>query len=506
MQYLFHTDLLIDLIENPSISSDKALAICRSGAVQGWVLSATVPLLVQAARRSNHPEKAQQTLKELLSALSILTQTANDLLQSIADESTDFEVALALAAAKEIKVDGILALDPKPFAASGIPTGTLENWEEIHTEKSDSVALLNIPIGYHEILNDVEANMNQVIRSGYFILGPQVEKLESAIANYCGCDYAVGVSSGTDALLLAMMAEGIGPGDEVVTTPYTFFATAGCISRLGATPVFVDIEPTTFNIDPELIVQKITAKTRAIIPVHLYGQCADMDPIIEIAKQHNLVIIEDAAQAIGAEYKFRRAGSFGKYGCFSFFPTKNLGGFGDAGIITVQDEATRDKLLTLRMHGSKPKYYHKYIGGNFRIDALQAGVVLAKLKYLESWTEKRRTNAQNYHRLFKDSSLTENISLPQEIFPRHVYNQFIIQVNGNRDDLRTFLGENKIATEVYYPVPLHLQECFSDLGHAEGSFQNSEQMANNTLALPISQEVTLKQQEYVVKTIKSYFS
>jgi dTDP-4-amino-4,6-dideoxygalactose transaminase len=333
-----------------------------------------------------------------------------------------------------------------------------------------------------------------------------VEKLESAIANYCGCDYAVGVSSGTDALLLAMMAEGIGPGDEVITTPYTFFATAGCISRLGATPVFVDIEPTTFNIDPELIEQKITAKTRAIIPVHLYGQCADMDPIIEIAKQHNLVIIEDAAQAIGAEYKFRRAGSFGKYGCFSFFPTKNLGGFGDAGIITVQDEATRDKLLTLRMHGSKPKYYHKYIGGNFRIDALQAGVVLAKLKYLESWTEKRRTNAQNYHRLFKDSSLTENISLPQEIFPRHVYNQFIIQVNGNRDDLRTFLGENKIATEVYYPVPLHLQECFSDLGHAEGSFQNSEQMANNTLALPISQEVTLKQQEYVVKTIKSYFS
>jgi dTDP-4-amino-4,6-dideoxygalactose transaminase len=303
-----------------------------------------------------------------------------------------------------------------------------------------------------------------------------------------------------------MMAEGIGPGDEVITTPYTFFATAGCISRLGAKPVFVDIEPSTFNIDPDLIEQKISPKTRAILPVHLYGQCADMDPLIEIAKRHNLVIIEDAAQAIGAEYKFRRAGSFGKYGCFSFFPTKNLGGFGDGGIITVQDEATRDKLVTLRVHGSKPKYYHKYIGGNFRLDALQAGVVLAKLKYLESWTEKRRANAQNYHRLFKASSLSKVISLPEEIFPRHVYNQFIIQVHRNRDDLRTFLGENNIATEVYYPVPLHLQDCYKDLGFQKGSFPNSEQMANETLALPISQEITLQQQEHVVKTIASYFS
>ena len=506
MQYLFHNDLLIHLIENPGSPGDKALDLCRSGAVQGWVLGSTVPLLVRAAQRSNQQEKAQQILKELLSTLSLLTQTADDLLQSIANESTDFEVSLALSAAKEIGVDGILALDPKPFAESGFPAGTPEDWEEIPTKKSDSVPLLNIPVGYHEILNDIETNMNAVIRSGHFILGPQVEKLESAIANYCGCDYAVGVSSGTDALLLAMMAEGIGPGDEVITTPYTFFATAGCISRLGAKPVFVDIEPSTFNIDPNLIEQKISPKTRAILPVHLYGQCADMDPLIEIAKRHNLVIIEDAAQAIGAEYKFRRAGSFGKYGCFSFFPTKNLGGFGDGGIITVQDEATRDKLVTLRVHGSKPKYYHKYIGGNFRLDALQAGVVLAKLKYLESWTEKRRANAQNYHRLFKASSLSEIISLPEEIFPRHVYNQFIIQVHRNRDDLRTFLGENNIATEVYYPVPLHLQDCYKDLGFQKGSFPNSEQMANETLALPISQEVTLQQQEHVVKTITSYFS
>ena len=506
MQYLFHNDLLIHLIENPGSSNDKALDLCRSGAVQGWVLGSTVPLLVQAAQRSNQQEQAQQTLQELLSTLSILTQTADDLLQSIADESTDFEVSLALSAAKEISVDGILTLDPKPFDESGFPAGTPEDWEEIHTKKSDSVPLLNIPVGYHEILNDIETNMNTVIRSGHFILGPQVEKLESAIANYCGCDYAVGVSSGTDALLLAMMAEGIGPGDEVITTPYTFFATAGCISRLGAKPVFVDIEPSTFNIDPELVEQKISAKTRAILPVHLYGQCADMDPIMEIAKRHNLVIIEDAAQAIGAEYKFRRAGSFGKYGCFSFFPTKNLGGFGDGGIITVQDEATRNKLTTLRVHGSKPKYYHKYIGGNFRLDALQAGVVLAKLKYLESWTEKRRANAQNYRRLFKASSLSEVISLPEEIFPRHVYNQYIIQVHRNRDDLRNFLGENNIATEVYYPVPLHLQDCYKNLGFQKGSFPNSEQMANETLALPISQEVTLQQQEHVVKTITSYFS
>jgi len=506
MQYLFHNDLLIHLIENPGSSSDKTLDLCRSGAVQGWVLGSTVPLLVRAAQRSNQQEQAQQTLKELLSTLSVLTQTADDLLQSIADESTDFEVSLTLSAAKEIAVDGILALDPKPFAESGFPAGTPEDWEWIHTKKSDCVPLLNIPAGYHEILNDIETNMNTVIRSGHFILGPQVEKLESAIANYCGCNYAVGVSSGTDALLLAMMAEGIGPGDEVITTPYTFFATAGCISRLGAKPVFVDIEPATFNIDPDLIEQKISAKTRAILPVHLYGQCADMDPVIEIAKRHNLVIIEDAAQAIGSEYKFRRAVSFGKYGCFSFFPTKNLGGFGDGGIITVQDEVTRNKLITLRAHGSNPKYYHKYIGGNFRLDALQAGVVLAKLKYLESWTEKRRANAQNYHRLFKTSSLSEVISLPEEIFPRHVYNQYIIQVHRNRDDLRTFLGGNNIATEVYYPVPLHLQDCYKNFGHQKGSFPNSEQMANETLALPISQEVTLQQQEYVVKTISRYFS
>jgi dTDP-4-amino-4,6-dideoxygalactose transaminase len=490
MQYLFHNDLLIHLIENPGSPSDKVLDLCRSGAVQGWVLGSTVPLLVRAAQRSNQQEQAQQILKELLSTLSILTQTADNLLQSIADESADFEVALAISAAKEIAVDGILTLDPKPFADSRFPAGTPEDWEEINTKKSDSVPLLNIPVGYHEILNDIETNMNGVIRSGHFILGPQVEKLESAIANYCGCNYAVGVSSGTDALLLAMMAEGIGPGDEVITTPYTFFATAGCISRLGAKPVFVDIEPSTFNIDPDLIEQKISPKTRAILPVHLYGQCADMDPLIEIAKRHNLVIIEDAAQAIGAEYKFRRAGSFGKYGCFSFFPTKNLGGFGDGGIITVQDEVTRDKLITLRVHGSKPKYYHKYIGGNFRIDALQAAVVLAKLKYLESWTEKRRANAQNYHRLFKASSLSEVISLPEEIFPRHVYNQFIIQVHRNRDDLRTFLGENNIATEVYYPVPLHLQDCYKDFGLQKGSFPNSEQMANETRKSPSSNRNT----------------
>ncbi len=506
MQYLFHQDLLIDLIENPGTNKEKALDLCRSGAVQGWVLGSTVPSLVQATKRSSQQEQAQRTLKEILSTLSILTQSSSDLLQSIAEESSDFEIALALRAAKEIAVDGILTLDLQPFKESGFPVGTPEDWEKIPAEKPTAVPLLNIPVGYHEILNDIETSMNSVIRSGHFILGPQVEKLETAIANYCGCDYAVGVSSGTDALLLALMAEDIGPGDEVINTPYTFFATAGCISRLGAKPVFVDIDPSSFNIDPELIEQKITAKTRAIIPVHLYGQCADMDPILEIAKRHTLIVIEDAAQAIGAEYKFRRAGSFGKYGCFSFFPTKNLGGFGDGGIITVQDEATRDKLTTLRVHGSKPKYYHKYIGGNFRLDALQAGVVLAKLKYLETWTEKRRANAQNYRQLFEASSLKDIISLPEEIFPRHIYNQFIIQVKRNRDDLRTFLGQNKIATEVYYPVPLHLQDCYKIFGHENGSFPISEQMASETLALPISQEVTLQQQEYVVKTISKYFS
>ncbi len=374
----------------------------------------------------------------------------------------------------------------------------------MNQKQNIKVPLLDIPLSYEAVLADVEKNINEVIRSGYFILGPVVEELERQIAAYCGAKYAVGVSSGTDALLISLMAAGIGEGDEVITTPFTFFATAGSISRLGAKPVFVDIEPTTFNINPKHIEKNITNKTRAIIPVHLYGQCADMDPILDLAKINNLTIIEDAAQAIGSKYKGGGAGSLGDYGCFSFFPTKNLGGFGDGGMVTMASEELYEQVKTLRVHGSNNKYYHKVIGGNFRLDAIQAAVVLAKLKFLDQCTEKRRSNAQTYDRLFKDKGATDSLTLPQEIIPRHVYNQYIVRVKEKRDELRSFLGGENIATEIYYPLPLHLQDCFASLGYKKGDFPESEKAADEIIALPIFPELTTDQLEYVAASISQF--
>ena len=374
----------------------------------------------------------------------------------------------------------------------------------MNQKQNIKVPLLDIPLSYEAVLADVEKNINEVIRSGYFILGPVVEELERQIAAYCGAKYAVGVSSGTDALLISLMAAGIGEGDEVITTPFTFFATAGSISRLGAKPVFVDIEPSTFNINPKHIEKNITNKTRAIIPVHLYGQCADMDPILDLAKKNNLAIIEDAAQAIGSKYKGGGAGSLGDYGCFSFFPTKNLGGFGDGGMVTMASEELYEQVKTLRVHGSNNKYYHKVIGGNFRLDAIQAAVVLAKLKFLDQCTEKRRSNAQTYDRLFKEKGATDSLTLPQEIIPRHVYNQYIVRVKEKRDELRSFLGGKNIATEIYYPLPLHLQDCFASLGYKKGDFPESEKAADEIIALPIFPELTTDQLEYVAASISQF--
>jgi len=366
------------------------------------------------------------------------------------------------------------------------------------------VPLLDIPASYETILQDVKKNIDQVIQSGRFVLGPIVEELEEKIATYCETKYAVGVSSGTDALLISLMAAGVGEGDEVITTPFTFFATAGSISRLGARPVFVDIESDTFNIDPSQIDKSITDKTRAIIPVHLYGQSANMNPILELAQRNNLVVIEDAAQAIGSEYEGRRTGSMGNYGCFSFFPTKNLGGFGDGGMVTMSSEDDYNQIKALRVHGSNLKYYHKLIGGNFRLDALQAGVVLAKLQYLDQWTEKRRKNAQTYNQLFKEKGIADQLILPLEVIPRHVYNQYVIRVNNNRDELRSFLTENNIFTEIYYPLPLHLQDCFASLEYKKGAFPESEKAANDTIALPIFPELAKEQLVYVTEKIDEF--
>jgi dTDP-4-amino-4,6-dideoxygalactose transaminase len=381
------------------------------------------------------------------------------------------------------------------------------------SESTHSIPLLDLKAQYATIREEIRAAIDRVIEAQQFILGPEVEALEHEIATYTGCKYGIGVSSGTDALLVALMAIDIRPGDEVITTPYTFFATAGSIVRLGAVPVFVDIDPLTFNIDPNAIEAKITPRTRAIMPVHLYGQMADMDPIMEIAQRHNLVVIEDAAQAIGAEYKGRRAGSIGHLGCFSFFPSKNLGGFGDGGMVVTSDPTLAEKMRLLRAHGASPKYYHKLIGGNFRLDALQAAVLRVKLKYLDDWTAGRQRNAATYRRLFAEAGLTidppscltagcharnkGDCTLPpgRVVLPveapdrRHIYNQFVIRV-AQRDQVMAALKARQIGHEIYYPVPLHLQECFAYLGQRPGDLPASECAAAETLALPIYPELT----------------
>ena len=378
-----------------------------------------------------------------------------------------------------------------------------------------NVPLLDLKAQYRAIQPEIESAVAEVFTAQAFILGPKVQAFEAACAAYCGTTHAVGVSSGTDALLMALMAEGIGPGDEVLTTPYTFFATAGCVARLGATPVFVDIEPRSFNIDPQQLAAKITKRTKAILPVHLYGRMAEMEAINALARAHGLVVIEDACQAIGSEFHGRRTGGCGDYGCFSFFPTKNLGGAGDGGLITTSDAARAAKLLALRNHGMEPKYFHKLIGGNFRLDALQAAVLHVKLRYLDAWTAARRRNAARYEKLFREAGLAPQIvTLPTtpcaetgradgEQCHCHVFNQYIVRVP-RRDALRAFLAERGIGNEVYYPLPLHLQECFRYLGHQAGDFPESERADAETLALPIYPELADAQAACVVATIGEF--
>jgi dTDP-4-amino-4,6-dideoxygalactose transaminase len=375
------------------------------------------------------------------------------------------------------------------------------------------VPLLDLKKQYKAIKEEIFEAAEEIFESQYFILGPKVESLEKEIAEYCCSKHAVGVSSGTDALLISLMTAGIGPGDGVITTTYTFFATAGAIARVGARPIFVDIDPDTYNISPDGIERAITAMTgteqerlKGIIPVHLYGQCADMDPILKLAIKYNLVVIEDAAQAIGAEYRGKRAGSMGDFGCFSFFPSKNLGAFGDGGMVTTNSDEFFNKLRILRAHGSHPKYYHKIIGGNFRLEAFQAAVVSIKLKHLDQWTNARQENANKYRTLFQGTIFDEVIKLPVEKEDRHIYNQFVISVKEKRDDLRRFLADAGIGTEVYYPVPMNLQECFSDLNYQKGDFPVAEHAALHTLALPVYPELSDDQKAYVVKKIKAFYS
>lgn len=364
-----------------------------------------------------------------------------------------------------------------------------------------SVPLLDLQAQYRPLRDALLAAITRVCDSQRFILGSEVDALERELAQALGVRHAVAVSSGTDALLSALMALAIGPGDEVITSTYSFFATAGCIARVGATPKLVDIDPTTCNLSPDAVGAAITPRTRAIIPVHLYGLCVDMDPILEIAAAANVAVIEDAAQAIGATYKGRQAGTIGTVGCFSFFPSKNLGAFGDGGLVTTNDDCVAHEIRLLRNHGAEPKYFHKRIGGNFRLDALQAAVLRVKLPHLARWSEMRRANAARYGALLGAAGLTARVGLPIEpVGYRHIFNQYVVRVP-NRDRVRAALTVAGIGTEIYYPVPFHLQECFAALGHQRGDFPEAEAAADSTLALPIYGELTPDQQAAVVSAL-----
>ncbi len=359
------------------------------------------------------------------------------------------------------------------------------------------VPLLDLNVQYAGIKDEVLSAIEEVLDSQVCILGPKVAELERQAAALSDCKFGVGVSSGTDALLAALMALEIGAGDEVITTSFTFFATAGCVSRTGATPVFVDIDPRTFNIDPQLIERAITPRTKAMIPVHLFGQMCDMDPIMEIAQRHKLYVIEDAAQAISSTYKGRKAGSIGHAGCFSFFPSKNLGGAGDGGMVVTNDADLNDRLLVMRSHGSKPKYHHKVIGGNFRLDPLQAAVLLVKLPHLGAWSEGRRRNAAIYDQEFAGSPVGTPWISPDGV---SIFNQYVITMP-ERDGLKAHLDAQQIGCEIYYPVPLHLQECFESLGYKDGDLPVSERAAREVLALPIYPELSREQIRLVSGTI-----
>ncbi|MEP6667619.1 MAG: DegT/DnrJ/EryC1/StrS family aminotransferase [Chthoniobacter sp.] len=372
------------------------------------------------------------------------------------------------------------------------------------------VPLLDLKLQYAPLKAQLLKEIEAVADSQALLLGPQTEKLEKAVAAYCGAGHAIGVSSGTDAQLVLLMALGIAPGDKIITTPYTFFATASCVARLGATPIFVDIDPVTFNISVPALEAALarTPDAKAIIPVHLYGQCADMAGIMALGKKYGVPVLEDAAQALGARHPLGAAGAIGEAGWFSFYPTKNLGAFGDAGMVVCQDAALAAKIRALRNHGMEVRYFHKWIGGNFRIDAIQSAVLNVKLPHLDEWGAGRRARAAFYRTAFAAHTLP--ITLPAEVYAdsgvanHHIYNQFIIRAP-RREDLRAHLTKAGIATEIYYPLSLHMQECFAYLGHREGEFPESERAAKETLALPIFPELTEDQQAYVVAQIAAFY-
>lgn len=373
------------------------------------------------------------------------------------------------------------------------------------TTIKQKIPLLDLNAQYETIKDEVKSKLLEIFDSKWFINGPEVEALEKNIADYCNAKYAVGVSSGSDALIVSLMALEIGQDDEVITTPFSFFATAGSISRVGAKPVFCDIDPNTFNIDATQIESKITSKTKAIMPVHLFGQCADMDTILDIAEKHNLYVIEDAAQAIGSSYiskkGLKKAGTFGDVGCFSFFPSKNLGACGDGGVVTTNDEELYKKIKSLRNHGEVKRYHHQYVGGNFRLDAIQAAVLNIKLQHLDKQHEGRKENAVYYNE--KLTTLANKPIIHEKC--NTIYNQYTLKVK-NRDEFQNYLNEFTIGNNIYYPIPLHLQECFQDLNYKEGDFPNAEKAAKEVISLPIYSELSKDQLDYVIDVTNKFFN
>jgi dTDP-4-amino-4,6-dideoxygalactose transaminase len=373
-------------------------------------------------------------------------------------------------------------------------------------EKAAPLQFLDLGLQFEQIRDEVMHAVTSVLETQRFILGPEVEQLEADIADYLGSRFAVACASGTDALILALMAAGVRAGDEVITTPFTFVATASAIVRAGATPVFADIDPKSYNLDPEDVAEAITPRTRAIIPVHLFGLPADMEPLMSVAERCGITVIEDAAQAIGAAYQDQKVGTIGAMGCFSFFPSKNLGGAGDGGMITTNDPEHVDRLRLLRVHGSRQKYQYEILGTNSRLDALQAAILRVKLRHLNDWTEKRRRNAERYRKLFANSRTASQLVLPAEPKgTRHVYNQFTVRC-AERDLLREHLRREGVPTEIYYPYPLHLQSAFAYLGYREGSLPHAEAAAREVLSFPNYPELTEDQQEIIASAVARFFT
>jgi len=380
----------------------------------------------------------------------------------------------------------------------------MSNLKDTNSNQSvTSAPLLDVGRGNAPLKAEIMELISEIYDSGWFVGGPHVKQLEASVAEATGAKFAVGCASGSDALLVALLTLGIGEGDRVICPSFTFFATASAITRLGAEPVFVDIDPATFNLDIEKVEQAITPKTKAIIPVHLFGQCADMTAIMELAGRYNLKIVEDCAQSIGATHQGQGSGSFGDVGCFSFYPTKNLGGMGDGGMLTTNDQETADRLRLFANHGMKPRYFHQVIGVNSRLDAIQAAILNVKMKHLESYAARRQQNAANYQRLFKQHGISEMVSAPSSTEGNdHVWNQFTIRITGGqRDAVRSQLAEKNVGSEIYYPIPLHQQACFKYLGYSERSLPVTEQAAAEVLALPIFPELTLAEQEYTVESL-----